>query len=252
MINDYESVLYRIRENPIEHLGRRSVTEIHSYIWGYELARTYWQQPELSRRIPPERFREWLNSKVHLCRQSMSTFCLLLTEDEREAFELFFELYDAALEECKDDLMISNQKQESVNQKETTKNNTLVNFLFEAPIREKSAMYFGNHRWVSSLWAMCNGFIWAEKDMSIENSSDAMNMELFQLWLDDRHPIAKGRTWDRLFYFNAIHSESWALKEFYENFEMFLLEGDAPDALSKTNREILKNVQKQMDKERNK
>lgn len=249
MIIDYESVLYRIRENPIEHLGRRSVTEIHAYISGYTSARTFWQQTELHHRIPHERYREWLNNKVHLCRQSMSTFCLLLTEDEREAFDLFFELYNAALEECKDDLIICNQEQKPINPDEITKTNTLVNFLFEAPIREKSAMYFGNHRWVSSLWAMCNGFIWSEKDMSIENSSDAMNMELFQLWLDDRYPIAKGRTWDRLFYFNALHSESWALKEFYEHFEMFL-EGDSPDALSKTNREILKNVKKQMEKER--
>ncbi len=249
MIIDYESVLYRIRENPIEHLGRHSVTEIHSYIWGYELARTFWQQTELAHRIPHERFREWLNSKVHLCRQSISTFCILLTEDEREAFDLYFELYDAALEACKDDLNICKQK--PVDPEKTEKTNTLINFIFEAPIREKPAMYFGNHRWISSLWAMCNGFICSEKDMNVENSSDAMNMELFQLWLDDRYPIAKGRTWDRLFNFNAIHSGSWALKEFYEHLEMFL-EGDAPDALSKTNREILKNVQNHMDKKRGK
>jgi hypothetical protein len=109
-------------------------------------------------------------------------------------------------------------------------------------------MYFGNHRWISSLWAMCNGFLWAERDLGIENSSDAMNMELFQLWLDERYPIAKGRTWDRLFDFLALHSGSWALKEFYEHLEMFL-EGDSPDAPSKTIREIVKNAQAELNKE---
>jgi hypothetical protein len=251
MIIEYESVLYRIKENPIEHLGRRSVTEIRSYFMGYEFARQFWQQPELCRRISWERFREWFNSKVHLCRQNMQSFCLLLTEDEGQAFDLYFELYDAALKECKDDLIICNQKQELINPDEIKKTNTLIEFLFKAPIREKPALYFGNHRWISSLWAMCNGFIWAEKDMGIENSSDAINFELFQLWLDDRYPIAKGRNWDRLFDFFALHSESGALKEFYEHLEMFL-EGDAPDATSKTIKEIVKNAKEQIEKEKDK
>jgi len=251
MINEYESVLYRIRENPIEHIGRRSVSEIQSYFVGYEIARNFWQQPELIRRISFERFREWLNSKVHLYRQNMTSLCLLLAEDERQAFDLYFELYDAALEECKEDLTICNQIEMPINSYEIEKSKTLINFLFEAPIKEKPALYFGNHRWINGLWAMCSGFIWAEKDMGIENSSDAMNMELFQLWLDERYPIAKGITWDRLFDFQSLHYESGALKEFYENFEMFL-EGDSPDATSKTIKEIVKNAQADIDKKRGK
>lgn len=249
MLIEYESVLYRIRENPIEHLGKRSVSEIHSYFFGYDLARTFWQQPELCRRIPLERFREWINSKVHLRRHNMTSLCLLLAEDERQAFDLYFELYDSALEECKADLTTCNQEQFPVRTDEIEKSKTLVSFLFEAPIREKTALYFGNHRWISGLWTMCNGFLWAEKDMGIENSSDAMNLELFKTWLDERYPIAEGKPWDRLFDFLALHYEKGALKEFYEHFEMFL-EGDSPDATSKTVKEILKNVQKQMDKEK--
>jgi hypothetical protein len=248
MIIEYESLLYRIKENPVEHLGRRSVSEMYGYFFGYDLARSYWRQTEIPRRITHERFRKWLDSKVHLCRQNMTSFCLLLTEDEREAFDLYFKFYDAALEECKDDLIICNQKQRPINSDEILKTSTLIEFIFNATFKERPAMYFGNHRWVSSLWAMCNGFIWAEKDMGIENSSDAINIELFQLWLDERYPIAEGKTWDKLFYFLALHSESWALREFYEHFEMFL-EGDLPDSLSKTNREILKNVQTKIDKE---
>jgi hypothetical protein len=251
MIIEYERVLYRIKENPFEHLGRRSVSEIHGYFFGYELARDFWKQPKLCRRIGFEQFREWLKSKVHLCRQGMATFCLLLTEDERQAFDLYFELYDTALEECKNALTICNQEQLQIIPDQTKKSQTLVNFLLEPQIREKPALYFGNHRWVSGLWAICNGSVWSEKDMGIENSSDAMNLELFQLWLDERYPIGKGQTWDKLFYFLALHSEKWALNEFYEHFEMFL-EGDLPDALSKTNREILKNVQNQIEKEKEK
>jgi len=178
-IIEYETLLYRIKENPFEHLGRCSVIEIYSYFVGYEFARQFWQQPELCHRISRERLKEWVNSKVHLCRQNMESFCLLVTEDDRQAFDLYFELYDAALKECKDDLIICNQEQTSINHKEIKKSNTLIGFLFEAPIKERPAMYFGNHRWISSLWAMCNGFLWAEKDMEIKSSSDAINLELF-------------------------------------------------------------------------
>jgi len=126
MIIEYESVLYRIRENPIEHLGKRSVSDIQSYFLGYELARSFWQQPELCRRISRERFKKWFDSKVHLSRQNMQSFCLLLTEDERQALDLYFELFDAALEECKADLTVCNQEQLPINPNETHKSNTLV------------------------------------------------------------------------------------------------------------------------------
>jgi hypothetical protein len=251
MIINYESVLYRIRENPNEHLGRRSVSDIESYFVGYELARSFWNQSEMSRRISRERFKKWFDSKVHLSRQNMASFCLLLAEDESQAFDLYFELYDAALEECKADLMISNQKPSLINFDESAKSKTLISFLFEAPIREKTALYFGNHRWITGLWAMCNGFLWAEKDLGIDNSSDAINMELFQHWLDERYPIAKGRTWDRLFDFLALHYQANALKEFYEHLEMFL-EGDSPDETSKTIEEIVKNALDDLNKENGK
>ncbi len=94
---------------------------------------------------------------------------------------------------------------------------------------------------------MCNGFLCSEKDMGIENSSDAINLELFQFWLDERYPIAKGRTWDKLFDFLGLHSGSWALREFYEHLEMFL-EGDSPEATSKTIKEIVKNAQEHFNK----
>ena len=70
-----------------------------------------------------------------------------------------------------DDLTTHRQEQIPINANEIEKANTLIEFLLNTPIRERPAMYFGNHRWISSLWAMCNGFLWAEKDLGIESSS---------------------------------------------------------------------------------
>lgn len=228
---DYESLLERIRQSPYDHLGRRSVSEIPGYIMGYDTARLFWGLPNIPYCLPPEQRRKWLDSKVHLCRQSLETFCLLVTEGEREAFDLFFEFHDLALEECKNDLVLQEDLESKVfNPLTATKTATLVDFILNPEgIRKRPAMYFGNSRQVTGVWAMCSGFLWAERDLGVTDSSDAMNLELFQLWLGERYPIAKGQTWDKLFYFEAIHSESWAMQKFYEDFEMFL-EGKNADS----------------------
>ncbi|NJM53462.1 MAG: hypothetical protein HC846_08775 [Blastocatellia bacterium] len=228
---DYESLLERIRQSPKEHLGQRPISKISSYIMGYDFARQMWGLSAIHRRLSLDKYREWVDSKIHLCRQNLQSFCLLVCEDEKEAFDLFFEFQDLALEECKADLVIKEDiDAKNFNLSQATKSRTLVDFILDKEgIRKRPAMYFGNNHQLGGLWAMCSGFLWAEKDLGITDSSDAMNMELFQLWLDERYPIAKGQTWDKLFYFEALEGDKWALEQFYENFEMFL-EGKNTDA----------------------
>lgn len=247
----YESLLERIWQFPYEHLGRKSVSEIYPYIIGYETARNFWGLPNIPRCMEIERYRQWVDSKVHLCRQNLESFCLLLTEDERQAFELFFELHKSSLEECKDDLIL-HPDLESKNFEASTaiKTRTLVDFILdEEGFKRRPALYTGNSRQVSGLWALCSGFLWAEKDLEITDSSDAMNMELFQVWLDERFPIAKGQTWDKLFYFEALHSERGAMEQFYENFELFL-EGKKADTPAKWVEIAIENIKKQTDNQK--
>ena len=241
---DYESLLERIRQSPYEHLGRQSVSEINPYIIGYDWARKCWGLSNVPRRLEIEQYRKWVNSKVHLCRHNLESFCLLITEDERQGFELFFELHNSALEECKSSLIFHEDLPViKLNQSSAIKSGSLVEFILNESMKTKPALYFGNHRWVSGIWAVCSGFLWAERDLGITDSSDAMNMELFQLWIDDRYPIARGQTWDKFFYFDAINSERWALERFYENFEMFL-EGKTSAAPPKWVEQAIENIKK--------
>ena len=228
---DYEWLLERIRQSPKEHLGQISVSRIDSYINGYDDARRFWGLPAVHRRLSWDRFREWQESKFHLCSQNIQSLCILVSEDEQQAFELFFYFNDMALNECKADLIIKDDLvDKNFDPTKAVKVTTLVEFILNPEgIRKRPAMYFGNSLILSGLWAMCNGFLWAEKDLGITDSSDAINFELFQIWLDERYPIAKGQNWDKLFYFNAINSENRALDQFYENSEMFL-EGKNSDA----------------------
>ena len=241
---DYESLLERIRQSPKDHLGQISVSKINSYIMGYDFARNFWGLSEIHRRLSWDKFREWQESKFHLCSHNIQSFCLLICEDEQQAFDLFFEFHRIALEECKANLVVRKDLEaKNFNPVEAVKSNTLVELILNTEgIRKRPAMYFGSNQ-ISGLWAMCSGFLWAEKDLGITDSSDAMNLELFQLWLDERYPIAKGQTWDKLFYFQALGSDNRAFEQFYESFEMFL-EGKSSDAPPKWVEIAVENIKK--------
>lgn len=241
---DYESLLERIRQSPKEHLGRISVSLIGNYIMGYNFARQFWGLSDVHCRLSWDKYREWQESKIHLCRQNLESFCLLLCEDEKQAFDLFFEFQDIVLKECKADLVVKEDLEaKNFDHAKNTKSITLIEFILNENMKTKPALYLGNHRWVSGVWALCSGFLWSERDLGITDSLDAMNMELFQLWIDDRYPIAKGQTWDKIFYFNALDSEHRALEQFYEDFEMFL-EGKNSDAPPKWVELAIENIKK--------
>ncbi len=243
-MSDYESLLERIRQSPKQHLGQTSVSKIRSYTMGYDFARQFWGLPAVHNRLSWDKYREWQESKIHLCRQNLQSFCLLICDDEKQAFDLFFEFQDLALEECRADLVIKEDLEaKNFDPATATKSRTLIDFILDKEtIRKRPAMYFGNNQ-ISGLWAMCNGFLCAEKDLGITDSSDSMNLELFQLWLDERYPIAKGQTWDKLFYFEALDYDSGAFEQFYENFEMFL-EGKNSDAPPRWIETVIENIKK--------
>lgn len=215
---------------------------------GYDFARKFWGLPDVHRRLSWDKFREWQESKFHLCRQNLQSFCILVCEDEKQAFDLFFHFSDMALDECEADLVIKEDLAgKNFNPTKAVKSTTLIEFILNPEgIRKRPAMYFGNNQ-VSGMWAMCNGFLWAEKDLGITDSSDAMNLELFQLWLDERYPFAKGQSWDKLFYFEGLGSESNGLEQFYENFEMFL-EGKTSDAPPRWIETAIENILKNQKK----
>lgn len=127
---DYESLLERIRQSPKEHLGQISVSKISSYVMGYDFARKFWGLSDVHRRLSWDKFREWQESKFHLCRQNIQSFCLLICEDEQQAFDLFFEFHDISLTECKADLVIKEDLEvKNFNSDNAVKSGTLIEFI---------------------------------------------------------------------------------------------------------------------------
>ncbi|MGD9588966.1 MAG: hypothetical protein AB7V11_08680 [Pyrinomonadaceae bacterium] len=217
---DYESILFRIREDPMARLGRIDVHLTASYMVGYESARVAWCQPPLPMRLNVDRLREWQESKVHLCRQNLQGFSRFATDTDEEALQLFFGLYESALNDCKLDLIDQNFFIESVDASSVEQTTSLVEMLIE-PIRTRPALYFGNRSWMASQWAFCNGYLEAEADMNIEASSDRKLMSKFQDWVVERYRVPKDRSWAKIYEFQSLDSNQGAFDLFFEDFELF-------------------------------
>lgn len=218
----YESLLFQVKVDPIKYLGRHDVRLIYPYCTGYNFARRDWGFPSLDRMIDLDKFRAWQSSKVRLSSQNLQSFCRLLTDTEEEAFELFFILYDSALKENGIATPIAAFESEQVDPASISKKGSILALITDTAFRKRPAMYFGNDNWIQSLWTICNGYIQAEADLGVPDSEDAEKLRAFQLWVDERHPIGKGRNWGQLYSFLALESDQGALDSFFEDMEMFL------------------------------
>lgn len=239
----YEALLFRVKDDPIGHLGRCDVRLLLPYRVGYDYARRDWGLRGVDYLIEREKFREWQESKVHLCSQNLQSFCRLITDTEEDAFELFFTLYETAFKENGIATPIAAFESERVDAVASSKTGSILSIITSSAFRTRPAMYFGNDNWIQSFWTMCNGYIRAEADLGIVDSDDAAKLMGFQTWIDERHPIGKGRNWGQLYAFLALDSEQGALDKMHEELEMFLA-GKPADNPANWVTEVLTNVMK--------
>jgi hypothetical protein len=224
----HEFLLERIREKPLEHLGGYSPFLIGAYFMGYDFARRFHRHPEIPALLSQYQFLEWFRTKAYAGPQGYAAFCILLTNTEEKALELFFEFRKIALRDKIDE--DSQRRQDSLSGDADPRTALpLTEMILSEPFRNRPAMYLGNHDWISQIWTTCNGYVWAERDFGVAKSRDALTFERFQEWTEKRYPFSEGRPWGKLFDFLGMGSSERALEEFYDVFELFL-EGESPDA----------------------
>ena len=240
----YEALLFRVTDDPIGHLGRCDVRLLYPYWIGYDYARRDWGLGGVEHLIEREKFREWQESKVHLCSQNLQSFCRLITGAEEDAFALFFALYESAFKEHGIPTPIAAFESEKVDPGSVTKAGSMLSLVTDGAFKARPAMYFGNNNWIQSMWAMCNGYTQAEADLGILNSDDTVQLRDFQTWVDERHPIGKGRNWGNLYVFLSLDHNQTALDMMHEDLDMFL-SGQSPATPAKWITEAVENILKQ-------
>jgi hypothetical protein len=237
-MDDLETLHQRLKLDPRAHLGRKSVRLIHGYEFGYDFARLRWGRPPLPAKLSHCAFQDWTEArfgwtKDEGCRQNPASFALLLASDEHSAFDLYFDLYDAASRDVGRDAPANDGDA-------GTTQETLLEFLTGEFCRARPGMYFGSPS-LDALWAFCSGYLWAEQDMGVGASDDRTALDGFQRWVEARYSFTRGCPWNRVLHFLALHSPERGWASFFEMFAMFRA-GEKPDALSETARTIISNI----------
>ena len=241
-MNDVDSVYDRLRTDPLPHLGRRGVRLIIPYEFGYELGRKRLGWPLLPESLGRRGFQDWVEVRFGWtshqgCRQNAASFAELLTADDAAAFDFYFELRAAAkadhVRPTADGLEGATWRAEG----DAPTPATLVDWLIDDHFRTRASMYIGG-RCLDALWAMCSGYLWAERDAGIAESADARTMAGFQAWTEARFPFAAGRPWNKVFNFLCLNDPARAWAATLEAFDAHRA-GDAPDAMSDTGKTVL-------------
>ncbi len=97
MMSFYE-VLQKIKQRPSLYLGRRSISHLQVFLDGYTLARRELGVPLTEQEREFEGFQEWIEQRFNQnSTQSWDRIILFYSEDERDALERFFDLFEEFL-----------------------------------------------------------------------------------------------------------------------------------------------------------
>jgi hypothetical protein len=96
-MSDTTTVIEAIRRRPGMYLGVKSLTALHQFLNGYQMACGFHQikDDRLGLRIPPD-FHDWVAYRTHF-QESTTGWCNMIvatTKSEEDAFDRFFELLE--------------------------------------------------------------------------------------------------------------------------------------------------------------
>ena len=87
-------ILEKIKKKPAAYLGRPSIICLQAFLSGYNVAQHQLGVP-LTAENPLDGFQEWIQEKFGIkSSQSWANIILFFSQDEREALNSFFELFE--------------------------------------------------------------------------------------------------------------------------------------------------------------
>lgn len=94
MIDLYD-LIRNIQKRPAMYLGQTSITNFQSFLAGYFFARHQLGEPETEQEKHFVNFEPWIQQKFKITSsQSWDKIILFFSQDEHQALERFFELFD--------------------------------------------------------------------------------------------------------------------------------------------------------------
>lgn len=103
-MDNLSDILKKIKNKPSVYLGKPSISCLQAFLSGYNVA-----QYQLDLRLKPENpldgFQDWIQKKFNIdSSQSWANIILFFSQDERDALDIFFQLFE---EFCQSNVCIS-------------------------------------------------------------------------------------------------------------------------------------------------
>jgi hypothetical protein len=101
MISFYE-LIEKIKQRPALYLGKAALSQLQTFLDGYTFALRQVNIPVSQEEQEFEQFQEWIEAKFNqVATQHWSRIILFYSEDERDALERFFQLFNDFINEKK-------------------------------------------------------------------------------------------------------------------------------------------------------
>jgi hypothetical protein len=94
-MTDWYDLLQEIHKRPTLYLSRRSIFDLESFYFGYSTTRRLLNLPLTAQEKEFNEFSKWVQKEYSIeIARSWSMLILLLSVDEKDAFEKFFEIFE--------------------------------------------------------------------------------------------------------------------------------------------------------------
>jgi hypothetical protein len=93
-MDNLSDILEKIKHKHSVYLGKPSISCLHAFLSGYNVAQYQLGLP-LQQENPLDGFQDWIQKKFNIdSSQSWANIILFFSQDEREALDIFFQLFE--------------------------------------------------------------------------------------------------------------------------------------------------------------
>jgi hypothetical protein len=100
-MQDFYSLIQKIHQRPALYLGKKSLSHLQVFLDGYTFSRREMGIPLSAQEQEFEQFQDWIEQRFNQPNtQSWVRIILFYAEDEADALDRFFELFDEFVLQC--------------------------------------------------------------------------------------------------------------------------------------------------------
>ncbi|MEH2275432.1 MAG: hypothetical protein V7K40_11740 [Nostoc sp.] len=211
-------LLQEIKNNPVIYIDKPSITCLDFFIAGYlnqlsDLGLT----PE---GYPMEGFDKWMQERAKTnITQSWLEIILFLSSSEKDAFYMFFELFEKFIKQKN-----NSKRQESEDVLRLRQDLMFPRFdIYKeilGAIKKRPGMYLGTSS-ITRLDMLLRGYSFVRREVGVPPTEPEREFEGFQSWVQEKYGINSGQSWSKIILFYSV-DEDEALQKFFELFEEYL------------------------------